>query len=258
MKHRSLLYCLTILSVALLCLALAGCATQPQQPEGQQPEQPAATEAPEQTAPPAAETAQSAAPAQTAPVRKTSTAAVTPKAAPAPVVRKTTLAAGTPIKVVTSSALSTKTNQSGDAFEAILNEAIVDGAWTIAKRGATVRGIVSQADPGGRVKGVATMTLKLTSLTLADGREVSLDTNSYSVAAKTTKKKDATKIGIGAGIGAAIGAIAGGGKGAAIGAGVGGAAGTGAALATHGDPAVVAAETLITFELAEPLQVTGK
>jgi hypothetical protein len=102
------------------------------------------------------------------------------------------------------------------------------------------------------------MALKLTSLTLADGREISIETNTHSIAAKTTKKKDATKIGIGAGIGAAIGAIAGGGKGAAIGAGVGGAAGTGATLATRGDSAVIASETLITFELTAPLQVTEK
>ena len=71
------------------------------------------------------------------------------------------------------------------------------------------------------------MTVKLTRLTLADGRTVPISTSAYVTKARTTKKKDAKKIGIGAGAGAVIGAIAGGGKGAAIGLIVGGAAGAG-------------------------------
>jgi hypothetical protein len=151
--------------------------------------------------------------------------------------------------------LSTKTNQSGDAFRAVLANDIVSGGWTIAKRGASVTGVVTDSDPGGRVKGVASITLTLDQLQLADGRQVSIATNAFSAEAQSTKKKDATKIGVGAGIGAAIGAIAGGGKGAAIGAGVGGATGTAAALATRGDPAEVPSETSLTFELAAPLVV---
>jgi hypothetical protein len=46
--------------------------------------------------------------------------------------------------------------------------------------------------------------------------------------AEPTKKKDATKVAIGAGAGAALGAILGGGSGAAKGAAIGGGAGTGA------------------------------
>jgi hypothetical protein len=253
---------MTILVAALLCLAIAGCS----RPSAQQQE-PATTGTSEQTASPATEPANPPAetnkPSANASSTEKSAPAVEKKAAaesvaPKPAPRSVTLPAGTPIHILTISTLSTKTNQASDEFEASLDQAIVDGKWTLAKRGATVKGIITASDPGGRVKGLASLTLKLTSLTLADGREVSIDTNAHTVEAKSSKKKDATKIGIGAGIGAAIGAIAGGGKGAAIGAGVGGAAGTGTVLATRGDAAVISSETPITFELTAPLKVTEK
>ena len=126
----------------------------------------------------------------------------------------------------------------------------------IAKKGARVEGVIVDSDPGARVKGVASITVSLESLTLADGRTVRLSTSQFTRQAKTTKGKDAKKIGIGAGVGAAIGAIAGGGKGAAIGAGIGGGAGTGAVLATRGDPAVIPAETRVRVTLRSPVTIT--
>jgi len=170
-------------------------------------------------------------------------------------VRTVTLAAGTPIEIVTASELSTKTGKTGDEFTASLNKDITDGDRVVARRGSAVKGVISESDPGGRIKGVATISLKLTGLALADGGEVSITTNEYQEEAKSSIGKDAAKTGIGAGIGAAIGAIAGGGKGAAIGAAIGGAGGAATALATRGDPAVVAAETPITFNLTAPLTV---
>jgi hypothetical protein len=262
----------TILSATLLCMVLIGCSKQ----SAQQQQQPATTGTPEQTASPATETeaakpiAEADQPSASAnkfsgyankfpaEAGKSGTEKTAESIAPKPAPRTITLAEGTPVHIVTINTLSTKTNQANEEFEASLDKAIVEGKWTIAKRGATVKGIITESDPGGRVKGVASISLKLTSLTLADGREVSIRTNTHMVEAKSSKKKDATKIGIGAGIGAAIGAIAGGGKGAAIGAGVGGGAGTGAVLATRGDAAVVSSETPITFELTAPLKVTEK
>ena len=175
---------------------------------------------------------------------------------PPPPPRKYTLAEGHAISVYTVSTLSTKTNQPGEEFTATLAEPITDGDWVIAKKGARVEGVIVDADPGGRVKDVATITVSLKSLTLADGRTVQLATSHFMREAKSTKGKDAKKIGIGAGVGAAVGAIAGGGKGAAIGAGVGGAAGTGAVLATRGDPAVIPAETRVRVTLKSPVTIT--
>jgi hypothetical protein len=162
---------------------------------------------------------------------------------------------GRPLVVFTTTSLSTKTNKPGEKFTATLAEPIVDEDWVIAKKGARVEGVIVESDPGGKVKEVATMAVTIDSLTLADGRTVRLSASQVHREAKTTKGKDAKKIGIGAGVGAAIGAIAGGGKGAAIGAGVGGAAGTGAVLATRGDPAVIAAESRLTFTLRTPVTI---
>ena len=179
-----------------------------------------------------------------------------PAEATAAAPRTFTLPAGRSLAIWTSSTLSTKTNKSGERFTASLAQPIVDGDWVIAKKGAAVEGVIVNSDPGGRVKGVASLAIALKRLTLADGRTVELSTSSFVQRAKTTKKKDAMKIGLSAGIGAAIGALAGGGKGAAIGAGVGGGAGTGVVLATRGDPATIPSETRMSFRLAAPINVT--
>lgn len=184
-------------------------------------------------------------------------AAAQPKSVTASAPKTYTVEAGTPISVRTVTALSTKTAANGTPFEATLHQPIVVDGYTVAAKGAAVKGIVTQSDPGGRVKGVASMTVSLQSIETAGGQVVKVDTTNYTSLAPKSTKKDALKVGIGAGVGAAIGAIAGGGKGAAIGAGAGGAAGTGTVLATRGDPAVLPSESLITFKLQAPITVTA-
>jgi len=173
----------------------------------------------------------------------------------APRFREITLPEGTEVLVRTSSRISTKNNQPGQNFTAVLERPLVQEDWVVARKGAVAQGVITECDPGGRVKGVAHLAVKLHSLSLTDGRVADIETSSIARRARTTKKKDAQKIGIGAGIGAAIGAIAGGGKGAAIGAAVGGGGGTGLVLATHGEPASIPSESKLTFRLAEPLTV---
>ncbi len=177
---------------------------------------------------------------------------------PPPPPRTFTISSGTPITVWTAEELSTKTARPGQSFSASLAGPITDGDWVIAKKGAPVEGVIVSSDPGGRVKGVASISIRLQSLTLADGSRVDISTGSYTKKAKTTVKKDAIKTGIGAGVGAAIGAIAGGGKGAAIGAGAGAGAGAGVVMATRGDPAVIAGETQLSFRLQAPVTVTKR
>ncbi|MFN0088354.1 MAG: hypothetical protein ACKVX9_23390 [Blastocatellia bacterium] len=202
----------------------------------------------------------SAAPAQTQARPANGAPAETAMAAkpvPTPTPPRTfTLASGKAITVWTSEDISTKTHKKGDAIVASLAEAIVDGDWVIARKGARVEGVVVDSDPGGRVKGVASLTVELRRLALADGSTIAISTSNYTKEAKSSKKKDAMKVGIGAGVGAAIGAIAGGGKGAAIGAGAGGAGGTGVVMATRGDPAVIASESRFTVRLDAPVNVT--
>src|SRR4029450_13777497 len=95
-----------------------------------------------------------------------------PAPPPPPPPRTFTLRQGTPLTVFTSSTISTKANKSGEAFNAALAKAIVSGDWVIAKQGAKVEGLIVNSDPGGRVKGVASMTVTLRKLTLGDGRKI--------------------------------------------------------------------------------------
>ncbi len=252
MNHRSEMIRLSVLVLVIFCLAQSGCEAKKESPAPQQEQKQAA-------APGGAQPGAAVTPAGSpTPTAEPSKSEPTEKAAAQPAPRSTTLAAGTTIAIVTSSTLSTQANKSGEAFGASLAQDISDGDWVIAKKGANVTGVITDSDPGGRVKGVASITVHLTKITAADGQEIPISTSSVSVNAKSSKKKDAAKIGIGAGVGAAIGAIAGGGKGAAIGAGVGGAAGTGAVLATHGDPAIIRSETRLNFKLKAPVEVTEK
>ena len=176
--------------------------------------------------------------------------------APAPRAAETvTLEAGTPVRVRTTNALSTATVKSGETFAATLEEPIVVGTWVIAAKGATVKGVVASADAGGKVKGTASLAIRLSEVQAADGSYLPVATDTYGVQAQSSKKKDAKKVGIASGIGAAVGAIVGGGKGAAIGAGAGAGAGTAAVMTTRGDAAVIGSESVITFQLTEPVTI---
>jgi len=172
--------------------------------------------------------------------------------------RTITLPSGSPINIRTIASLSTKIHNTGEPFEAVLDQTIEIDDVVVAGRGAAVTGVISNSDPGGRVKGVASITLNLKTIRAESGELLSVTTQSFKKNARTTKKKDAMKIGIASGVGAAIGAIAGGGKGAAIGAGVGAGGGTGLVVATHGDSAVVPGESLLRFRLAAPVTYTEK
>ena len=248
--------------IVLLTSSFAGCSKQ-SPPAAQNPGSAPAAAAPGGNPPagpgespaPAAQTAP--APAAENPVQQPAPApAPAPAPPPKPKPRIAELAVDTPITVRTIQAITTKTAKAGDRFSATLEAPISSGGWAIAKRGATVRGRLVDATQGGRVKGKAGLTLQLTSFRAADGQTVPIVTSLSSAEAKGTKKKDAAKIGIGAGLGAAIGAIAGGGKGAAIGALVGGGAGTGLVLGTKGEAATIPSETVLTFRLLSPVQIT--
>lgn len=270
--------------VTLLCAGYMGCSKGSEQPAAVATPTPAATPSPatpEVTEVPATGTptsvsegvpgSGSAAPAsgsgapRTAPgsaalaaPRDASAAASAPAEIPAPPPppRVFTLSSSTPISIYTTTELSTKTSRAGDSFTGALARPIVDKDWVVAKDGAPVEGVVLNSDPGGRVKGVASITVALRRLTLADGRKIDVSTSAFTQQAKTTKTKDAEKIIGGAGVGAVIGALAGGRKGAAIGAGAGGAAGTGYVLATRGDPAVIARESHLSFRVKSPVRIT--
>jgi hypothetical protein len=163
--------------------------------------------------------------------------------------------AGTPISVRIPSAISSNVNAAGSTVQAELAAPLVVNGKTIASRGAEVVTVVANASPGGRVKGVASISLRASQVRLDSGQLLNISTNAPQFNARTTKKRDALGIGIATGIGSAIGAIAGKGKGAAIGAGAGAGAGTVGVLATRGEAAVIPAESVIAFRLRNAVNV---
>jgi hypothetical protein len=176
------------------------------------------------------------------------------KQAPLQPAKEFVLPAGTVIRVRTTNALTTRTATAGSTFEASLIEPVQMEGVQLIPAGAIATGVVRTSDPGGRVKGKASISIALKSIQLKDA-SLPLETNTLAATAKSTVKRDVVRGGIMTGAGAAIGAIVGGGKGAVIGAGAGGAAGTGTAMATRGDAAAFAAETPLNFSLKAPLTI---
>lgn len=167
-----------------------------------------------------------------------------------------TLPAGTVLNVRLNQALSSETNENGDAFQAVLVEPLVADGFVIAERGSRVDGKVSDAIRAGKVKGLSRLAVRLTTVHTSDRQRVTILTDDFVREGVSSKTSDAAKVGVGAGIGAALGAIFGGGKGAAIGAAAGGAAGGGTVLMTRGKPVELGVETRIPFRLKEAVTIT--
>ena len=191
--------------------------------------------------------------AENAPVAITK-AAETAAAPKPPEPKFATLEDGTKVQVRLQEALDSAVNRTGDTFSAILDKDIVVDGAVVAPRGSVLDGKISNVARSGRVEGRARMSLQLTSLTVGN-QTYPLQTEILSFEAESTKKKDATKVGIGAGRGAVIGAIAGGGKGAAIGAAVGAGAGGATVVATRGKEVKLAAEQAFSFVLRNSISV---
>ena len=259
----------TNFAVAVLLGALAsGCTSQTPATTSQPP---ATTESPAPATDPATATpgaAPAGAPSGAAPqpappaggevpsaARGTAPAApAAPAPPPAPRFREITLPAGTELPLKLESALASDTSAVEDPVRASLRRSVVRDEVTVLPAGTNLRGVVTGVQRSAKVKGRASLAFRFTSLAV-DDESYDIRTSSVAREAAGTKKKDATKIGIGAGAGAIIGGIAGGGKGAAIGTAIGGGAGTGMVLATRGEEVRLAAGTPVTVTLSEALTV---
>lgn len=163
----------------------------------------------------------------------------------------------TAIHVTLDQALSSNQSRPGDHFVATVSQPVVVNGKTVIPRGASVEGLVVDAQHSGRLRGRARLQLALKSVAV-DGHNYTIHTTTRLRTGRDHKKRNWMWIGGGAGGGALIGAVAGGGKGALIGGPVGAGAGTMVAILTGRKDVHLHPETPLTFQLAKPLTIPVK
>ena len=98
------------------------------------------------------------------------------------------------------------------------------------------------------------LQVRLDSINL-NGSDIPVQTALRTFSEKGKGKRTAVMAGGGAALGGLIGGLAGGGKGAAIGLAAGGGAGAGGAALTGNKEIVLPAESAVSFELSQPLEL---
>jgi hypothetical protein len=173
-----------------------------------------------------------------------------------PEFREVTVPAGAVLRVALTTPVASDTSNVEDAVRGTLQRAVTAEGVQALPAGTVVTGHVTAAQRSGKVKGRASVGVRFNTIDLpGEGGRESIGTDTITRVAASTKKEDATKIGIGAGAGAVIGGIIGGGSGAAKGAAIGGGAGAGAVLATRGDEVRLPAGTVLSVKLTTPFTV---
>jgi hypothetical protein len=168
------------------------------------------------------------------------------------------IAAGTRISVRNSDRIQAGVAEAGQTFPGVVVGDIIgsDGGVAISK-GSDATLIVRESVAQGKIKGRSEIALDLASVTVR-GRRYRLTTQDIveqGAQGVGKNKRSAKFIGGGAALGAIIGAVAGGGKGAAIGAAAGAGGGVAAQSLTRGKSVSVPAESVLAFELQEPVQI---
>jgi len=161
---------------------------------------------------------------------------------------------GTAITISLGSSIGSKLSKPGDTFAGSVAKDVVVGNAVAIPQGADVSGTVADAKALGRFKGGAVLQVRLDSIRVK-GADVPVQAAARSFSEKGKGKRTAVLTGGGAALGGIIGALAGGGKGAAIGAAAGAGAGAGGSAFTGNKEIVLPAESDLTFELSQPLEV---
>jgi hypothetical protein len=164
------------------------------------------------------------------------------------------LPAGTPVTVRLQTPVSSAASETGEIFDAVLDEPLVVDGQTVAPRGAAVRGKVTIARHSGRLRHPGELGLTLVSVSLG-GQDVPLETSHIYAKGRSHKKRNLALIGGGTGAGALIGGIASGGTGALIGSAIGGGGGTAVAFGTGKKDVGFGVERRLTFKLTQPLPI---
>ena len=181
---------------------------------------------------------------------------VQPEPPKAPQFEDVILPAASVIGLQMESSLSSERARIEDRVEARVTRDVLSAGRVAIPAGSRVIGSVTLVDRGGKVKEQARLGVRFHTLILADGSEISLNTDQITRNGESPAGSSAKKIGGAAVGGAILGAILGGGKGAAIGAGAGAAGGSAAVMAGDRNAATLRQGEIINARLTSPATIT--
>ena len=183
----------------------------------------------------------------------------TPSGTQANTVSDVTVPAGTAISVRTNEAVDSRNASEGQTFSAVVVDDVKGSSGEILiPKNSDAQLVIRKVATGGTT-GSPELTLDLNSVTV-NGRNYIVSTADVSKKGSSgigKNKRTAEMVGGGAVLGTLLGAIAGGGKGAVIGAVAGAAAGGTAQVLTKGKEVKVPAETVLKFQLDQPVTLTA-
>jgi hypothetical protein len=193
---------------------------------------------------------------QPKPVQPVAAEPILPPAPPQPRLVDLVVAPDSVLGLQVESSISSEKARVEDEVTARVTRDVRVGDRVAIPAGSVARGEVTLVERGGKVKERARLGIRFTSVVLADGTRVPIETDTIYREGDSPTGESVAKIGGGAIGGAIIGGIFGGAKGAAIGASVGGGAGTAAVAAGGRNPATLPSGTPLTVRVVKPATVT--
>jgi hypothetical protein len=181
---------------------------------------------------------------------------VEPKAPPAPRFVDLVVSTDSVLGLQMETALTSEKARVEDEVVARVTRDVRVGDRVAIPAGSQARGEVTMVERGGKLKDRARLGVRFTSIVLADGTRVPLETDTIYREGDSPGGESTAKIGGGAIGGAILGGIFGGAKGAAIGAATGAGAGTAVVVAGGRNAATLPSGTPVTVRLVKPATVT--
>ena len=177
-------------------------------------------------------------------------------APPAPQFEDLIVSADSVIGLQVESSVTSERARVEDEVTARVTRDVKVGDRVAIPSGAQAIGEVTLVERGGRLRERARLGVRFTSIVLADGTRIPLETDTIIREGSSPANESAAKIGGGAIGGAIIGGILGGAKGAIIGGSAGAGAGSAAVLAGGRNAATLTSGAPITVRLLKPATVT--
>lgn len=163
--------------------------------------------------------------------------------------------AGTQISVRSNETINSNTASVGQTFPAQIVNDVVDPNGNVIVPAGSPAMLTIQNQGGGGTFGSPQLTLALQSVTV-NGRQYMVTSSNVQQSGNQgigLNRRTAEFVGGGAALGTLLGAVTGGGTGGLIGALAGAAAGTAVQVLTRGNQVQVPAETVMNFQLQQPL-----